>query len=47
MPIFIFFVAAIFGLAAINGQVKQLFKQGSADLFGDGQIWPDNHFEPR
>jgi cell division protein FtsW (lipid II flippase) len=39
VPVFIFFVAAIFGLAAINGRVKQLFDQGRKDLFGDGQSY--------
>jgi hypothetical protein len=39
MPVFIFFVAAIFGLAAINGKVGTLFTQAKADLFGTGQSY--------
>lgn len=39
MPVFIFFVAAIFGLAAINGRVGALFTQSKTDLFGNGQSY--------
>jgi hypothetical protein len=37
MPVFILFVAAIFGLAAINGTVGTMFTQATKDMFGDGQ----------
>jgi hypothetical protein len=37
MPIFVLFLATIFGLAALNGTVGTLFKQASGDLFGDGK----------
>jgi hypothetical protein len=39
VPVFIFFVAAIFGLAAINGRVGTLFTQSKTDLFGNEQSY--------